>query len=185
MNLVPHSDSVTDAVSAIDVALDWSELAVLRLRYSIIGDIRRLRIPKPGTPGRRDGLWNHTCFEVFVKGPADAYCEFNFSPSRKWAAYRFEGYRQAMVQLELSSAPPVHVETLAGGFTLETVVDLKEFALFDAGSDTRLGLAAVIEECNGSLSHWALCHPPGKADFHHPDGFVLAPTWNGTRANGK
>ena len=37
----------------------------------------------------------------------------------------------------------------------------------------RLGAAAVLEDDNGRLSYWALCHPPGKPDFHHPDGFVL------------
>jgi hypothetical protein len=32
---------------------------------------------------------------------------------------------------------------------------------------------AVIEEVNGYQCYWALAHPPGKADFHHPDCFVL------------
>ena len=33
--------------------------------------------------------------------------------------------------------------------------------------------AAVIEEDGGPLSYWALQHPPGNPDFHHPDGFAL------------
>ena len=37
----------------------------------------------------------------------------------------------------------------------------------------QLGVSAVIEETNGRKSYWALAHPPGKADFHHDDGFVL------------
>jgi hypothetical protein len=37
----------------------------------------------------------------------------------------------------------------------------------------RLGLSAVIEDDNGSLSYWALKHPSGKPDFHHPDAFAL------------
>jgi hypothetical protein len=31
----------------------------------------------------------------------------------------------------------------------------------------------VVEEKDGLLSYWALNHPPGKPDFHHPDAFVL------------
>jgi hypothetical protein len=31
----------------------------------------------------------------------------------------------------------------------------------------------VIEEKSGLLSYWALKHPPGKPDFHHPDAFAL------------
>jgi len=38
----------------------------------------------------------------------------------------------------------------------------------------RLALSAVIEEERGRLSYWALRHPPGKPDFHHPDAFALA-----------
>ena len=32
---------------------------------------------------------------------------------------------------------------------------------------------AVIEAVDGSVSYWALAHPAGKPDFHHPDGFAL------------
>ena len=184
VNLLRHADSVTDSVRAIDAALDWTEPAILRLRYRIIGDMRRLRIPQLSSPGRQDDLWNHTCFEVFVKGSTEAYYEFNFSPSRQWAAYRFDAYRQAMAQLILPSAPAVHVESSPRGFTLEAVVDLNGLTILDPGSQTKLGLASVIEECSGSLSYWALHHPPGKADFHHPDGFVLALSGTGARARG-
>jgi hypothetical protein len=37
----------------------------------------------------------------------------------------------------------------------------------------RLGLSAIIEEASGRRSYWALAHPPGKPDFHHPDSFAL------------
>ena len=90
-----------------------------------------------------------------------------------------------MAQLKLSLTLPIQVESLPGGFALEAVVDLKGLTNLDPGRQTRLGLAAVIEERNGSLSYWALSHPPGMVDFHHPDGFVLALTENGARANGK
>jgi hypothetical protein len=36
-----------------------------------------------------------------------------------------------------------------------------------------LALSAVVEDEHGGLSYWALKHPPGKPDFHHPDLFVL------------
>ena len=37
----------------------------------------------------------------------------------------------------------------------------------------RIALSAVIEEGNGALSYWALRHPAGKPDFHHPDAFAM------------
>ena len=36
-----------------------------------------------------------------------------------------------------------------------------------------IALSAVVEQSNGSLSYWALKHPPGRPDFHHADGYVL------------
>jgi hypothetical protein len=31
----------------------------------------------------------------------------------------------------------------------------------------------VVEDQSGKLSYWAVRHPPGKPDFHHPDCFAL------------
>jgi hypothetical protein len=31
----------------------------------------------------------------------------------------------------------------------------------------------VIEDADGSLSYWALAHPPGRPDFHHTEAFAL------------
>jgi hypothetical protein len=44
--------------------------------------------------------------------------------------------------------------------------------LAEAG-DWQLNISTIIEEANGRKSYWALAHPPGKADFHNPDCFVL------------
>jgi hypothetical protein len=44
-----------------------------------------------------DGLWKHTCFEVFLRDPAGiGYAEFNFSPSTEYAGYGFTRYREGM-----------------------------------------------------------------------------------------
>ena len=37
----------------------------------------------------------------------------------------------------------------------------------------RLGLTAVVEAADGSLSYWALHHPAARADFHNGGGFAL------------
>ena len=96
------------------------------------------------------------------------YLEFNFAPSTRWAAYRFDGYRQNPRPAE--AAPEITVQTGEGQFDLQVTLDLPELASLAA---LRLGLSAVVEEAGGQLSYWALTHPPGKADFHHADGFAL------------
>ena len=37
----------------------------------------------------------------------------------------------------------------------------------------RLGLSAVLEAADGSLSYWALHHPSARPDFHNEGGFLL------------
>jgi hypothetical protein len=39
-------------------------------------------------------------------------------------------------------------------------------------SHCQVGISAVIEEVGGTKSYWALAHPPGKPDFHHPTCFA-------------
>jgi hypothetical protein len=56
---------------------------------------------------------------------------------------------------------------------LEAVVELAELAAELSAAEARLALSAVIEERGGQRSYWALRHPPGPPDFHHPDGFAL------------
>ena len=36
-----------------------------------------------------------------------------------------------------------------------------------------MGLSAVIEEKDGTVSWWALAHPEGPPDFHHDACFAL------------
>jgi hypothetical protein len=57
-------------------------------------------------------------------------------------------------------------------YTLQVSLDLDGISMLPHDAGWRLGLAALIEETNGHKSHWALAHPPGKADFHHPDCFA-------------
>lgn len=145
----------------------------LRLVYTVSGDMAGLRIPPATEPAPADGLWQHTCLEVFVavEGEAD-YREFNFSPSGQWAAYRFAGERQR----DTSPAPdlPAPVMQLAITPTLLTLdVHLPLAALPLPAQHVELALCAVIEEHDGRLSYWALQHPCERPDFHHPAGRSL------------
>jgi hypothetical protein len=132
-----------------------------------------LYIPPPQAPQRADRLWEHTCFEAFVsiKGRPEYY-EFNFAPSGKWAVYGFQRYREGMPFENDRLAPKITVHHVTRGLDLEAIVQLDRLAAIPPHSPLRLALAAVIEEKNGWLSYWALKHPPGRPDFHHPDAFA-------------
>ena len=68
---------------------------------------------------RADGLWQTTCFELFVRHPDQrGYFEFNFSPSTQWAAYRFSGYREGMAEWPMQR-PDIHCTSSDMGAILE------------------------------------------------------------------
>ncbi len=172
--LTLHPNSRCKAANGIDVDISRPRAGNLVLRYAVSGGMADLRLQPETEPARADGLWRHTCFEAFVRTPTgDAYYEFNFAPSRQWAAYRFSGYRTGISVASEVSAPRIESKTNGGRYELRTALDLDGLPNLPGDATWRLGLSAVIEEAGGGLSYWALAHPPGKPDFHHSDCFAL------------
>jgi hypothetical protein len=167
VKLVPHPDSPARGVNGVQVRWYQTRDRQLVLRWVITG-VDALAVPPFAGKGRGEDLWQTTCGELFLKdreGPG--YREFNFSPSERWAAYRFSGYREGMVDADVPD-PEVSAE---GGQFLYVLTALLDASVLD-GSDVA-GLSAVIEEKDGTRSYWALAHPPGKPDFHHEACFAL------------
>lgn len=102
-----------------------------------------------------------------------AYYEFNFAPSGEWAAYAFWRYREGVPMVGEEIAPRITVRSTEESFELDALIDLDRLPMITPRARLRLALCAVIEEGNNMLSYWALKHPPGKPDFHHPDAFAL------------
>ncbi len=169
-----HADTPCPPVRGIEAKVTRPAPGLLALRYVVTGAMRELSLPPPAQPVRADGLWRRTCFEAFIRpGSGEAYCEFNFSPSTAWAAYRFDGYRKGMRPAEGVGPPTVEPIVTDTGFELRVLLDVTQLADLALADAWRLGLSAVIEDAAGAISYWALAHPPGKADFHHADGFAL------------
>jgi hypothetical protein len=163
-----------------------------RFQYVLEADPRLVRIPPPiAEAGRTDRLWAHTCFEAFI-GVADSpqYLELNFSPSGQWAAYRFHSYREGMTPA-LDVVMRLAVRSANERLELRAEVQLCERPLGErqlggrpaapgAAPEAsvplrlRIALSTVVEDREGRLSYWALRHPPGRPDFHHPESFSLA-----------
>jgi hypothetical protein len=120
-------------------------------------------------PQRRDGLWRHTCCELFVRNrTGTGYIEYNFAPCGDWAAYRFRDYRAGMVPLETS---PFRIALERSAAMLMVTVTLGDL-LLDTLRGRPIGIACVVETPT-EISYWALAHPPGAPDFHHPSSFAL------------
>lgn len=166
--LIPHPTS-SPAGLTLEVEARRAK-RVLSLEYVLAGPVDGVWRPETAARVRTDGLWQATCFEAFVRNEAGGYVEYNLSPSGAWAAYRFDGYREGMRELEMP-APFVVTRSAPGQFVLTADVTLPEDAVGAAGLKT--GLAAVIRGVDGAIGYWALAHPSDKPDFHHPDSFAL------------
>ena len=173
--LTSHPDTPSSAIDRIEVDVlvtgGRPGIAMMALIYRAFGDLGRVRLPKSAGFGRADGLWRHSCFEAFVKTEcAKGYLEFNFAPSGQWASYVFDSYRSG--QREAPEIVALESWTEGGHLALEGDIDL-DLTFGEIRSPLKLALSAVIEDIDGGISYWALAHPPGKPDFHHPDSFVL------------
>lgn len=139
-----------------------------QLRFDLSGDISSLALPDGSGGARRDELWQHTCFELFLRPDGvDAYYEFNFAPNGDWAAYAFSAYRKDGRDLD-GPAPIIRTEKTLE--TLSVFVHLPELPMREAA---RLGPSAVIESKAGGLSYWALHQPTDKPDFHAAENFKI------------
>lgn len=165
-----HPGNPANAVDRVDVRILQREDGFWLLEYVVFDPLGRLLIPQPARPERSSNLWRTTCFELFVRDSASTYREYNFSPSGRWAAYQFAGYRAGMRDVEIEERPEIAPVRAGGTFAQLVVV---EAATLAADGSQQLGLSAVIEEADGTISYWALVHPEGKADFHDPAGFAL------------
>ena len=169
-----HPDTPCAAVESIESFLRWQKGPVLTVTYLIKGAIDLLRIAPFESARRADDLWHHTCFEAFIGAKNDSeYYEFNFSPAGEWAAYAFRDYRDGGPCDSDGLEPKIVVQRSAASLELSAVLRLAHLPGLQPNICLSVGLSAVIEDLNGSLSYWALKHPPGKPDFHHLDNFAL------------
>lgn len=143
-----------------------------RLEFRLSGALNDLMIPtKAQAPRFRDELWKHTCFEAFFQDQdSKAYWEFNFSPNRDWAIYRFSSYRERVEipNLELVELI-IQQERYPGSLVMK--IDIKPMNLFRIG---KVGLTSVLEHKAGDKSYWALTHAGSKPDFHLSDSFLIS-----------
>ena len=166
--LVAHPDLSPASIDQVGVQVATTDdRRDLWLEYSV-RPAAALSLPERAEPVRADDLWKTTCFELFVRPEGSSrYLEFNFSPSTQWAAYEFEANRAG--RRDFPSHDPEIWTSCPGDYFFLQVEALPNLP----AEPLRIGFSAIIEETDGTKSYWALKHPPGPPDFHHPDCFVL------------
>ena len=171
--LIAHPAYPPLAISSVQARVIGHDADWLRLRWRIEGS-GKLVVPAFSGKGRADELWRTTCFEMFLKPRnGEEYSEWNLSPSERWNAYDFTGYRDGMTERASTHEPNC---TMRVG---------SSFAIFDAAvpatslpqTSCAMGLTCVLEEEGGSKSFWSLAHTKDQPDFHDAACFAaeLAP----------
>ena len=175
LTLCAHPRTPAGFVRRLDAAIARVDGGrTLYLDYCLEADLGRLALPAASAPERRDGLWQHTCFEAFMKLPGETdYLELNFSPSGAWAAYCFDEYRQGARPAPTGRPTRFALSSSDTQINLQLAVDLTPCAGLVAAGVLEAGLAAVLEDRDGMLSYWALAHSSEHPDFHRAQDWRL------------
>ena len=110
LTLVPHpatppSGPIFKMWANIDHAASLGAVASTSIFFGVGAPASRFVSPADEDPGRKDDLWQSSCFEAFLRAPdGEAYREWNFAPSESWAAYDFTSEREGRTSPD--GAPP-------------------------------------------------------------------------------
>lgn len=182
VQLIPHTVSRGEAATRVEAHLTRTGPKALRLRYVVEGDVEQLYVPPRDRPLRTDELWKRTCFEVFLRGEAgERYYEYNLAPSTRWAAYRFNGYRNEMADADVAT-PVIATREGEGWFELSAELDLTGLPHLPDDGAWLVALSVVIEDAAGERAFWALTHPSAEPDFHNRASFALTLPASGASA---
>lgn len=137
-------------------------------------------LPEANHGERVIGLWESTCFEVFIQPVADSqpqfvqnlkepvrYYETNFSTTKSWNVFGFTDYRTPASPTELAEARILSYDVQKSQMKIVLQV---------AGADwrkVRISLCAVIATRSYGKSYWSFKHADDKANFHHFDSFII------------
>jgi len=179
LKLVPFEEAARLGVEVRRYALAASGQSGPRLlvEYSVEDPEECVVWPESSTSsGQRDGLWQHTCMELFVGlDRAENYCEINASPSGEWAFYYFDAYRE---RKEHRGAPVVPLSIRVSGDerrrTVSFAIEIRRVHDLIGHPPWRWQPTAVLETATG-LSYWASSHPGGRPDFHRLEH---VPSWD-------
>jgi hypothetical protein len=153
-----------------NIAINGSNLVI---HYQVLGDLSQIVIPHSSNlPTRQNQLWQETCFELFLGVEhSPIYWEFNLSPNGNWNVYRFDNYRQGMVEEVAIKLLPFSFQEKANSLLLDLEFDLGK--LIPPNAPLEASITSVIKFKDQSLSYWAINHCGKEADFHQRNSFSI------------
>ena len=161
--------------STSDIRLEASATRTessIKLAYKIDDPKNLMALPKAfianeNNISREDGLWNDTCFEMFLRpNGSSSYYEFNFSLKPASNEYFFDSYRQPQ-------PPRRSNDFLLNKYQWDGQNLVIEISGTNIPDNFAMSLTAVLKEKTGATHYLAVKHAGQEADFHHTDSFVI------------
>jgi len=169
VRLLPFEEDEISKVFELSASLSKQTDHTVKVEFLLKGPLDQLKIPAPlPNPKRRPGLWQSTCFEVFMKDQSsEKYEEWNFSLSGEWWNQSFDRYRKSAIEQPEKQAKSIELKRDSEHLKLDLVLPL-------AFKKNRYGLSVVLEDAQEHLSYWSLQHTSTSPDFHVVDDFLIA-----------
>lgn len=145
----------------------------IQISYQLLGNINNVNLTQPSAnASRKDKLWESTCLELFIAKPGNTdYWEYNLSPSKDWAVFRFTDYRENKTDdltiLDIDIETRIDNSTL---FELNSSLPLPDTL---RGHSLCVGISAVIQDNSGDVYYYALDHLNQQPDFHDRNSFTI------------
>ncbi len=161
-NLVPFKPGIGVEIQG---SISMQDNAI-NLTFHLDGDIDKIQWPALSlSPKRTMGLWQATCFELFVSNPNEnTYHEFNLSPSGDWHSFRFSDYR-----IDMATSDRLLLGTMEQSRNIDRITLDVSIECLIPGNITNLfqvGLSAVLLDESGQQTCFALSHEGPTPDFH-------------------
>jgi len=123
---------------------------------------------------RKIGLWNETCFEIFLKLENGHYIEGNFNLSFNWNMFYFKSYRETpLTEWSTITTNPIKDVLLSRDKSLIIIDFPEEVKTFLRREKiVALSLTAVLKTKDGETHYFAIKHADLTPNFHHPESFV-------------
>ncbi len=172
---LPIHPALATGVPVLTVeAAAWRKGSAVHLQYRIAAARPLLVMPTAGSGERRDGLWQHTCCELFLgAATGSAYLELNLSPAGDWALYHFSGYRIRTTDLT-AETPTVRTQWKGENLWVDAAIDVESWKIPWLAGQVRVGLSAVLEFDGSTRAYHALAHARDVPDFHDERGWCAA-----------
>jgi len=168
----PDSEQKTSLDLSIDGEIERKE-STIDLVYVASGALSEVLWPTfVAHYQRKDELWKHTCFELFILATnGTKYYEYNFSPSGNWNAYIFDDYRKGQQDLAIDKIEIEMEREHENKIILNSSIPLIETT---QASTFKVGISAVIEDQKHQHHYYALSHLGERPDFHIHKSFILS-----------